>query len=214
MTANDFFKTWFPLAFEKAEAAKKRITAATQTAAVANHLVCDDAFLPNWPNFVRGVPNAALRAVLLGAIQKGTRAYLERQEIHAQEGVRIIYTGARLDQGDPRSLGGRRNVGCKLTAAVYFSSISRQISRYLARNRRKLFHRWGQFSLRRLPPPRLLGGWETVLHTVRLPSLSNEIRVTAYQLQKALAKTDTGINRDTLVVCPEGIEPPTLSLEG
>ena len=28
------------------------------------------------------------------------RQYLERQEIHAQEGVRIVYTGARLDQAD------------------------------------------------------------------------------------------------------------------
>ena len=41
-----------------------------------------------------------------------------------------------LDQS--RSLGGRRNVGCKLTAAVYFSPISCQISRYPARNHQKL----------------------------------------------------------------------------
>ena len=33
---------------------------------------------------------------------------------------------------EARSLGGRRNVGCKLTAAVYFSPISCQISRYSA----------------------------------------------------------------------------------
>ena len=31
-----------------------------------------------------------------------------------------------------RSLGGRRDVGCKLTAAVYFSPLSCQISRYSA----------------------------------------------------------------------------------
>ena len=31
-----------------------------------------------------------------------------------------------------RSLGGRRNVGCKLTAAVYFSPLVCQISRYSA----------------------------------------------------------------------------------
>ena len=56
--------------------------------------------LPSWPEVVRGVPNAALRSALFGAIKKGARAYLERQEIHAQEGIRIVYTGARLDQGD------------------------------------------------------------------------------------------------------------------
>lgn len=58
------------------------------------------AQLPLWPDVVRGVPNAALRSALFGAIKKGARPYLERQEIHAQEGVKIIYTGPRLDQGD------------------------------------------------------------------------------------------------------------------
>ena len=99
--------------------------------------------LPLWPEVVRGVPNAALRSALFGAIKKGARAYLERQEIHAQEGIRIIYTGARLDQGD-------------------------------------------------------LDVWETVLHIARVQALGDECRVTAYQLLKALGKTDTGINRTTL----------------
>ena len=40
--------------------------------------------------------------------------------------------------------------------------------------------------------------WETVLHLVRLQSLGNECRVTAYQLLKALGKTDSGKNRDIL----------------
>ena len=56
--------------------------------------------LPLWPEVVRGVPNAALRSALFGAIKKGARPYWERQKIHAQEGISIIYTGARLDQGD------------------------------------------------------------------------------------------------------------------
>ncbi len=99
--------------------------------------------LPFWPDVARGVPNAALRSALFGAIKKGARAYLERQEIHAQDGIRIVYTGARLDQGD-------------------------------------------------------LDVWETVLHIARAQALGDECRVTAYQLLKALGKTDTGINRDTL----------------
>ena len=56
--------------------------------------------LPMWIEAVRGVPNGVLRSALFGAIKKGARAYLERREIHAQEGIRIEYTGARLDQGD------------------------------------------------------------------------------------------------------------------
>lgn len=56
--------------------------------------------LPIWPDVVRGVPNVALRSALFGAIKKGARAYLERQVIHSVTGLSIIYTGARLDQGD------------------------------------------------------------------------------------------------------------------
>lgn len=99
--------------------------------------------LPKWSDVVRGVPNGFLRSALFGAIKKGARAYLERQEIHAQDGISIVYTGARLDQGD-------------------------------------------------------LNVWETVLHIVRVQALGDECRVTAYQILKALGKTDTGINRKTL----------------
>lgn len=56
--------------------------------------------LPIWPDVVRGVPNGVLRSALFGAIKKGPRAYLERQEMPGQEGIKIIYTGLRLDQGD------------------------------------------------------------------------------------------------------------------
>ena len=56
--------------------------------------------LPAWPDTVRAVPNGVLRSALFGAIKKGPRAYMERREIHAQEGISIVYTGARLDQGD------------------------------------------------------------------------------------------------------------------
>jgi len=104
---------------------------------------CDAVKLPLWPDLVRAVPNGVLRSALFGAIKKGPRLYLERQEIHAQDGIKIIYTGARLDQGD-------------------------------------------------------LDVWKTVLHIARLQALGDECRVTAYQLLKALEKTDTGINRNTL----------------
>lgn len=46
----------------------------------ANHNVVR---LPLWPDVVRGVPNGVLRSALFGAIKKGARPYLERQEIHA-----------------------------------------------------------------------------------------------------------------------------------
>ena len=59
--------------------------------------------LPTYPELVRVVPNLVLRSALFCAgkkAKKGTRDSLERQEIHAQDGIRIIYTGSRLDQDD------------------------------------------------------------------------------------------------------------------
>lgn len=58
------------------------------------------AHLPAWPEAVRGMPNGVLRSALFGAIKKGPRRYLEREEIHSLDGIRIVYTGPRLDQGD------------------------------------------------------------------------------------------------------------------
>jgi hypothetical protein len=60
--------------------------------------------LPVWPEPVRGVPNGMLRSALFGAIKKGPRRYMEGEEIAAQDGIEIRYTGQRLDQGDPALL--------------------------------------------------------------------------------------------------------------
>ena len=56
--------------------------------------------LPLWPDQTRGVPNGVLRSALFGAIQKGTRRYMDRVRIEALDGIEIYYTGQRLDQGD------------------------------------------------------------------------------------------------------------------
>jgi TrfA protein len=53
-----------------------------------------------WAESVRGVPNGMLRSALFGAIKKGPRRYMHREEIAAQDGIQIFYTGQRLDQGD------------------------------------------------------------------------------------------------------------------
>ena len=99
--------------------------------------------LPIWPDAVRAVPNGFLRSALFGAIRRGARRYMRREQIAALEGIEIYYTGERLDQGD-------------------------------------------------------LDVWEMILHIARLQGLGNECRVTAYQLLKALGKTDSGKNREIL----------------
>ena len=57
--------------------------------------------LPLWPEAKRGAPNAVLRGALFPAIQGKNRVGLLRKELIAtQDGVRIRYTGAQLDQAD------------------------------------------------------------------------------------------------------------------
>lgn len=55
---------------------------------------------PVWPEMVRGIPNSVLRSALFGIVRRGRRPYLERQELAAIDGVKIIFTGPRLDQAD------------------------------------------------------------------------------------------------------------------
>lgn len=56
--------------------------------------------LPLWPEAVRGVPNGILRSALFGAIARGKRRYIDGEQLASVEGVQVIYTGQRLDQGD------------------------------------------------------------------------------------------------------------------
>jgi len=56
--------------------------------------------LPTWPGAVRGVPNGVLRSALFGIVRRGRRSYLERQELASVDGVKIIFSGPRLDQAD------------------------------------------------------------------------------------------------------------------
>lgn len=56
--------------------------------------------LPPCPKGTRIVPNGILRSALFGATGKVKRRYLEREEIPSIDGVKITYTGQRLDQGD------------------------------------------------------------------------------------------------------------------
>ena len=56
--------------------------------------------LPLWPDAVRAVPNGFLRSALFGAIRRGARRYMRREQIAALEKIEIYYTGERLDQGD------------------------------------------------------------------------------------------------------------------
>lgn len=58
------------------------------------------AKLPAWSDAVRGVPNAALRSALFGAIKRGKRAYQDGVKKASVDGVTVIHTGPQLDQAD------------------------------------------------------------------------------------------------------------------
>jgi len=56
--------------------------------------------MPVWPDEARGVPNVALRSALFGAIRRGPRRYLKSERMASVDGMEVMYTGERLDQGD------------------------------------------------------------------------------------------------------------------
>jgi len=56
--------------------------------------------LPVWPDEARGVPNVALRSALFGATRRGPRRYLKSERMASVDGMEVLYTGERLDQGD------------------------------------------------------------------------------------------------------------------
>jgi TrfA protein len=87
---------------ERVRAAKERMErgASADNPLTLSVSVSNLVRLPQWPEPVRGVPNGMLRSALFGAIKKGPRKHMERQEIASQGDIRLIYTGLRLDQGD------------------------------------------------------------------------------------------------------------------
>ena len=56
--------------------------------------------LPIWGERIRGVPNSVLRSALFTATRRGKRQYFERQKIASIDGIKVIFTGPRLDQAD------------------------------------------------------------------------------------------------------------------
>ncbi len=67
------------------------------TAAVQSDI---SAKLPYWPDFVRGVPNMALRSALFSVSRQPSKPFLQRQVIQVQKGYFILYTGPQLSQSD------------------------------------------------------------------------------------------------------------------
>lgn len=53
-----------------------------------------------WPEHVRVLPNAVLRSALFGVIKAGEREAVKGLELPATHGVKLTFTGWRLDQAD------------------------------------------------------------------------------------------------------------------
>lgn len=72
----------------------------SQIAEAAQARSSADPSLPYWPEVVRGVPNGVLRSAIFGAITRGRRPFLQAQHIASVGGVKILFTGPKLDQSD------------------------------------------------------------------------------------------------------------------
>jgi len=85
---------------ESFEEAQKRLYKELLKKIAQKHGFSYPIVMPHWSKEVRAMPNSMLRSALFGAIGKGRRRYLERKRIASLDGLDIIYTGIRLDQGD------------------------------------------------------------------------------------------------------------------
>ncbi len=88
---HDQKKSCFEFLAEKAAAAKAAAAQAEKVVPVR---------LKPWAESVRAVPNAFLRSALFGAIGKGKRRHMEREQLAALHGLKVFCTGLRFDQGD------------------------------------------------------------------------------------------------------------------
>ena len=89
--------------------------------------------LPLWPEPKRGAPNAVLRGALFAAVHKDRR-YMDREQLAAQRGIAIRFTGKQLDQADldvweqalhlarTQALGTR----CRFTEKGFLKALGRQ----------------------------------------------------------------------------------------
>ena len=82
--------------------------------------------------------------------------------------------------------------------SALFGAIRRGARRYLERERIAALEGIEIFYTGQRLDQGDLDVWEMLLHIARLQDLGSECRITAYQLLKALGKTDTGKNRDIL----------------
>lgn len=82
--------------------------------------------------------------------------------------------------------------------SALFGAIRRGPRRYLDRERMAALEGIEVFYTGQRLDQGDLDVWEVVLHAVRFQGLGDKCRVTAYQLLKALGKTDSGKNRDIL----------------
>lgn len=131
------------LELKATQASQKQLETKAEESGKTEQQVEKVTLLPLWPESVYAVPNGFLRSALFGAIQRGKRKLLEGFRVHAQDGIEISYSGARLDQGD-------------------------------------------------------LDVWVAVLDAVKEQALGSVCRTNAYQLLRAMSKSDTGGNRKVL----------------
>ena len=106
---------------------------AEQQAAQEQHRAAKVIQLPLWPEPKRGAPNAVLRGALFAAVHKDRR-YMDREQLAAQRGIAIRFTGKQLDQADldvweqalhlarTQALGTR----CRFTEKGFLKALGRQ----------------------------------------------------------------------------------------
>lgn len=106
--------------------------------------------LPMWGERIRGVPNGVLRSALFTATKRGKRAYFEGVQIASVDGVKVLFTGPRLDQADLDVWEQCLHIARTATLGTRISFTAHGFLKAIGRSTGKSDHEWLKGAFRRL----------------------------------------------------------------
>lgn len=106
--------------------------------------------LPMWGERVRGVPNSVLRSALFTATKRGKRQYFEGVQIASVDGIKVLFTGPRLDQADLDVWEQCLHIARTSALGVRISFTAHGFLKAIGRNTSGANHDWLKGAFRRL----------------------------------------------------------------
>jgi hypothetical protein len=103
-----------------------------------------------WGERIRGVPNSVLRSALFTATKRGKRAYFEGVQIASVDGIKVLFSGPRLDQADLDVWEQCLHIARTATLGARIEFTANGFLKAIGRDTGKSQHEWLKGAFRRL----------------------------------------------------------------